>query len=75
MLYFLGPDDLAASARLAAASLSAGGVALLVNWIGPTNSPTTGDEAADTFIAEARLTPALQRREARYRLDLLCHAP
>ena len=75
VLYFLGPDDLAASARLAAASLSPGGVALLVNWTGPTNSPTTGDEAADTFIAEARLTPALQRREAQYRLDLLRHAP
>ncbi len=75
VLYFLGPEDLAATARLAAASLAPGGVALLVNWTGPTNSPCTGDEAAGLFIAEAGaaagLTPPLQRREAQYRLDLL----
>ena len=53
VLYFLGPEDLAATARLAAASLAPGGVALLVNWTGPTNSPCTGDEAAQRFIAEA----------------------
>ena len=71
VLYFLGPEDLAATARCAVASLAPGGVALLVNWTGPTNSPCTGDEAAERFIAGAALTPALQRREARYRLDLL----
>lgn len=71
VLYFLGPEDLAATARLAAASLTPGGVALLVNWTGPTNSPCTGDEAAQRFMDAAGLTPALQRREAQYRLDLL----
>lgn len=71
VLYFLGPGDLAATARLAAASLTPGGVALLVNWTGPTNSPSTGDEAAQRFMAAAGLTPATQRREAQYRLDLL----
>ena len=73
VLYFLGPEDLAATARLAAKSLASDGVALLVNWTGPTNSPCTGDEAAQLFIGEAKLTPALQRREAQYRLDLLRH--
>lgn len=71
MLYFLGPEDLAVTARLAAASLAPGGVALLVNWTGPTNSPCTGDEAAQRFMDAAGLTPALQQREAQYRLDLL----
>ena len=71
VLYFLGAADLAATARRAVASLAPGGVALLVNWTGPTNSPITGDAAAQGFIAASRLTPVLQRREARYRLDLL----
>ena len=71
VLYFLGPEDLAATARLAATSLAPEGVALLVNWTGPTNCPCTGDEAAQTFMAASGLTPARQLREAQYRLDLL----
>ena len=71
VLYFLGPEDLAATARCAVASLSPGGLALLVNWTGPTNSPSTGDAAARRFIAASGLTPTLHRRDAQYRLDLL----
>jgi len=73
VLYFLGPADLALTAQRVAASLLPGGLALLVNWTGETNSPSTGDEAATLFMAAAtpQLTPALHRRAPRYRLDLL----
>ena len=40
-------------------------------YVLPTDYPCSGDTAAEIFIAEARLTPNLQRREAAYRLDLL----
>ena len=72
MLYFLSPPDIA---QLAARSLEAampGCVILLVNWTGPTDTPTTGDEAAALFreacgdlVAEA---PLLRQG---YRLDRL----
>lgn len=73
VLYFLSPADVARTAERTAASLSPGGVALLVNWTGPTDSPCTGDEAAGLFMVAsvAALTPALQQRRPRYRLDLL----
>ena len=73
VLYFLGAADIARSARLVAASLRPAGLALLVNWTGPTDTPCTGDEAAELFIRTA--APALRSLPgatgAGYRLDLL----
>jgi predicted TPR repeat methyltransferase len=72
VLYFLSPEDVARTAALAAASLCQGGVILLVNWTGPTDTPCTGDEAAKRFIAGAAgLTPDRQQQEEHYRIDRL----
>ena len=71
VLYYLSREDLAATARLTQASLTAGGRALLVHFTQPTNYPLSGDAAAEAFIAATGFTPILQRSEAEYRLDLL----
>jgi SAM-dependent methyltransferase len=73
VLYFLGSTDIARTAQCVAAALRPGGLALLVNWTGPTDTPCTGDEAAALFIAAA--APDLRSLRnvtgATYRLDLL----
>lgn len=73
VLYFLTPDDLASLARRVLTSLQPDGVAVLVNWTGPTDDPLSGDDAAELFIAATaeRLRPTLQTRHTGYRLDLL----
>lgn len=71
VLYYLSPPDVARTARLARDSLLPGGAMLLVHYVLPTDYPCSGDVASGIFMAEAGLTPILQRREAAYRLDLL----
>ena len=75
VLYFLDRNDLAGLARLVLGSLRPEGVVLLVNWTGETDTPTTGDEAAQTFMAAASLLEVrLHRQHCSYRLDLLGRA-
>ncbi len=72
VLYYLGTADISRAARRVAASLRPDGLALLVNWTGPTDTPRTGNEAADLFRSAAptlRSLPAVSG--AGYRLDLL----
>ncbi len=73
VLYFLDHADIEATAARVCAGLAADGVVVLVNYLGPTDSPTTGDAAADIFIAACApaLTPSLQSRTEGYRLDRL----
>jgi 2-polyprenyl-3-methyl-5-hydroxy-6-metoxy-1,4-benzoquinol methylase len=73
VLYFLDDTDLVQTARLAAQSLEPGGIVVLVNWLGETSSPQTGDEAAEKFIQAMRpdVVPMSQMRADRYRLDIL----
>jgi SAM-dependent methyltransferase len=73
ILYFLDAADIQRCAALVRASVSAGGAVLLVNYLGETNNPTTGEQAAETFIAACagRLSLASQLREPQWRLDLL----
>ncbi len=71
VLYYLSPEDLAATARLTQASLKPDGAALLVHYTLPTNYPASGDAASEAFITAAGFSPILQRAEAEYRLDLL----
>ena len=71
VLYYLSPDDVSRAARRSRDSLRRHGSVLLVHYVLPTNYPCSGDTAAEIFIAEAQLTPSLQRREASYRLDVL----
>ena len=73
VLYFLSPGDIDTCARGVMGSLLPGGQVLLVNWLGQSDDPCSGDQAAERFIAatSAALTIAHQDRRTGYRLDLL----
>jgi SAM-dependent methyltransferase len=73
MLYFLDEVDLRRLAGLCLPALVEGSDMVLVHWLGETNYPLSGDDAAECFIAA--MQPHAQRigamREAEYRLDIL----
>ena len=73
VLYFLAPADIDRTGRLACASLLPEACVILVNWLGQSDDPCTGDEAADRFIAATAgaLWVAEQVRQPGYRLDRL----
>jgi SAM-dependent methyltransferase len=73
VLYFLTAGDIDWCARRAVASLLPNAVVVLVNWLGRSDDPSTGDEAADRFIAAASgsLLVSHQVRPPGYRLDVL----
>jgi hypothetical protein len=71
VLYYLSPDEIVWTAFRTRACLSRGATVLLIHYILPTDYPCSGDVASEIFIANAGLATALQRRETRYRLDLL----
>jgi hypothetical protein len=76
-LYFLDFADLRAVARCVMGAIEPGGDVVLVHWIGLTDYPLSGDEAAEAFIAEAAgLAGVLhQSRTAEYRIDVLRAGP
>lgn len=71
--YYLARPDLKRLTAQVGASLRPGGTAVLVHWLGETDYPLTGDEAATLFRAEAAsfAAPVTQTRTADYRLDVL----
>jgi hypothetical protein len=73
VLYFLSPADVALVADRVTGSLTSDGVVLLVNWLGRSDDPCTGEEAACLFVERTRqwLEPRTQVYEVGYRLDLL----
>jgi len=73
VLYFLDPEDIRTTAQRTLSSLCANGKVVLVNWLGETDYPCGGDEAAELFISAAgkNLTIAEQCQNSDYRLDLL----
>jgi cyclopropane fatty-acyl-phospholipid synthase-like methyltransferase len=79
ILYFLSPDDIAYCARRVADSTSPDAVVLLVNWLGQSDDPSTGNEAADQFIESLAGLFHVDRAERaqQYRIDRLirgaCH--
>ncbi|MCJ2071662.1 nodulation S family protein [Methylobacterium sp. J-030] len=72
-LYFLAPLDLAALVRRVGDAIEPGGDMVLVHWLGVTDYPQSGDQAAEGFIAQAAPFAGLlhQSRTAEYRLDVL----
>jgi len=72
-LYFLDPPDLAELVRRVGGAIEPGGDLVLVHWIGETDYPQSGDEAAGSFIAQAAPFASLlhQDRTDKYRLDVL----
>jgi cyclopropane fatty-acyl-phospholipid synthase-like methyltransferase len=73
VVYYLDAADVAQLAARVGASLAPGGEVLLVHWIGETDYPLSGDEAAERFIRAAGgfARAVLQERAECYRLDLL----
>jgi hypothetical protein len=54
-------------------SVLPGAMVVLVNWLGPTDDPTSADEAAERFIhaTSGSLRIRRQKRYEKYRLDVL----
>ncbi len=75
MLYYLDAAAIRATASRAVPALNPGGCILMVHYLGGTDYPSTGDEAADRFTAASGLRPALRVREALYRIDRLDRPP
>jgi predicted TPR repeat methyltransferase len=71
VLYYLDAADLDRVAMQARSALAPGGCVLLVHFLGETDYPLTGDEAASAFIATAALPVQRSERAPRYRLDVL----
>ena len=71
VLYYLDAAAIRATAAKAMQAAVPCGCILMVHYLGGTDYPTTGDEAADWFTAATGLTPALQVREPLYRIDRL----
>ncbi len=73
VIYYLDRTDMTALAARVASSLAPGGEAVLVHWLGETDYPLSGDEAAEGFMAAlaADATVMHQARTAEYRLDVL----
>ena len=73
VVYYLDRDDVAALAARVGETANAGAVIILVHWLGLTDYPLTGDEAADLFIQRSGGFAAVshQSRTADYRLDVL----
>ncbi|WP_428376888.1 SAM-dependent methyltransferase [Lichenicoccus sp.] len=78
LLYFLSPADNAALAGHCIAQSEPGCIVLLVNWTGPTDTPCTGDAAAELFAAaciEAGFRRSAPLLRDGYRLDRLERPP
>ena len=73
VLYFLTPGDIDRIVCRVTGGLLRPATVLLVNWLGRSDDPLTGDEAAERFIAGSAgaLRVVLRERQERYRLDLL----
>jgi 2-polyprenyl-3-methyl-5-hydroxy-6-metoxy-1,4-benzoquinol methylase len=77
VLYFLAPEDIDRCADRVRSSLLPDAMVVLVNWLGQTDDPTPGHEAAERFVqaTSGALTPVRQDNHAQYRLDILTSAP
>jgi hypothetical protein len=71
VLYYFSLADLDAVIARVKHSLVSDGVALLVHWLGPLDDPTSGDQAADHFIAGFSGETSQEERSTYFRIDLL----
>jgi 2-polyprenyl-3-methyl-5-hydroxy-6-metoxy-1,4-benzoquinol methylase len=73
VLYFLSPADIDRCADRVRCSLLPGGTVVLVNWLGRTDDPTPGGEAAEYFVRAMSGALAVVRHDhhGKYRLDVL----
>ncbi|MFT8719937.1 class I SAM-dependent DNA methyltransferase [Acetobacter sp.] len=74
ILYFLAQEDIRRLVGMVTENLVSTGHILIVNWTGQTDTPCTGDEAAECFIRnchERRWWPDLAERGEGYRIERL----
>ena len=71
VLYYLDVPALSQVAELTRGSLSRGGAILLVHFLGETDYPLSGNEAADLFIRSVDYKVLSQSRTDLYRIDVL----
>jgi len=71
VLYYLTAADVLQTAARARESLQPGGAILTVHYLGATDYPLTGDEAADNFAEASGLRLVAAHRALLYRIDLL----
>lgn len=71
VIYYLAVADAEAACRMCCEALAPGGEIVLCHWLGETDYPLTGDEAAAVALAEARRRGWSTRtvRRSAYRLD------
>jgi predicted TPR repeat methyltransferase len=75
VLYYLTADDVRRTAAKAVAALARPGVILMVHYLGGTDYPLTGDDAAHIFGAASGLQSTFASRTPLYRIDMLEHDP
>jgi len=75
ILYYLAADDVRRTAARAVASLNRPGVILLVHYLGGTDYPLTGDDAAHIFVTASGLRSTFTARAPLYRIDMLENDP
>jgi SAM-dependent methyltransferase len=71
VLYYLADADARHVTQLAARSLRPGGAILLVHFLGETDYPLTGDQAAEIFLSQCGLPRVAGSRRPRYRIDVV----
>jgi SAM-dependent methyltransferase len=74
VLYYLAAEDVRRTAALAVAALRQPGVILMVHYLGGTDYPLTGDEAAHIFAEASGLRAGFTARTPLYRIDMLENA-
>jgi 2-polyprenyl-3-methyl-5-hydroxy-6-metoxy-1,4-benzoquinol methylase len=77
VLYFLSQADIDRCAAHVRTGLLPNATVVLVNWLGQTDDPLSGDDAANRFIAATAgaLSVSSHSRHQGYRLDVLTTAP
>jgi SAM-dependent methyltransferase len=75
VLYYLTADDVRRTAARAVAALSRPGVILMVHYLGGTDYPLTGDDAARIFAAASGLRSTFAASTPLYRIDMLENDP
>ncbi len=71
VLYYLDEADIRKTVAHATTALEPGGCILAVHYLGETDYPSTGDQAAEWLIDASGLSPAFQVRGPGYRIDRL----
>jgi len=71
VLYYLTADDVRRTASLAVRALRQSGVILMVHFLGTTDYPLTGDDAANIFASASALRQSFAQRAPLYRIDVL----